>query len=350
MRVAVLSYPMLFQTQGGLQIQVLETIEALKRLGIDAELIDPNRQHLTDYDVIHVFSAINGTRRIAEHAKAFGLPVVTSPLIRPNWTKKSGQRARVLDLLVGKLTHWEIKTEFGQISSCLNHSDHLIALGNIEKESLIDAFQIPAEKITVIPNGIPSRFFGADSTPFCQSQSMAPGFVLNVASISGHKNQLAVAEATLAESWPTLLVGECLPSEKAYLERCLALRHVKYLGKLDYSDPLLPSIYAAAGVFCLPSLSEVMPLTILESLAAGTPVVTTRHHAMDLGGMEDVLIEVSPNSKSEIQHAVSHFLAHRPTREQCQTAVRRFTWDSVAAAIAKCYENVMAQHLETTSR
>lgn len=39
MKVAICSYPMLFQTQGGLQIQLLETVAALSRLGVRAEVI-----------------------------------------------------------------------------------------------------------------------------------------------------------------------------------------------------------------------------------------------------------------------------------------------------------------------
>src|SRR5450830_1193345 len=58
MRVGILSYPMLFQREGGLQVQVRETIAALNRLGQDdahplqAELVDPNRQRLQGMGVV----------------------------------------------------------------------------------------------------------------------------------------------------------------------------------------------------------------------------------------------------------------------------------------------------------
>jgi hypothetical protein len=64
MRVGILSYPMLFQREGGLQIQVSSTIAALQRLsvpGLRVELVDPNRQRLDQFDLIHVFSAITAT-------------------------------------------------------------------------------------------------------------------------------------------------------------------------------------------------------------------------------------------------------------------------------------------------
>jgi len=46
MRIGILSYPMLFQREGGLQIQVRETVAALNHLdaSMSAELVDPARQ------------------------------------------------------------------------------------------------------------------------------------------------------------------------------------------------------------------------------------------------------------------------------------------------------------------
>jgi len=143
MKVAVLSYPVLFQAQGGMQNEVLESIEALKRLGVDAELINPNIRHFTDFDVVHIFSAINGNHRIAEFAKAFGLPVVTSPFIRPHWNHTLGWRARWIDRIVGRLTEWNVRTEFQEISTCLHLSDVLIAHGETERRSIVEAFLIP---------------------------------------------------------------------------------------------------------------------------------------------------------------------------------------------------------------
>lgn len=95
MRVGILSYPMLFQRDGGLQIQVRETIAALNRLPklparpLEVQLVDANHQRLADFDVLHVFSASNGTYRIMEMASEQGVPVVLSPLLSPGWGRAS---------------------------------------------------------------------------------------------------------------------------------------------------------------------------------------------------------------------------------------------------------------------
>lgn len=336
MKVAICSYPMLFQAQGGLQIQVLETKSALNRLGVDASIINPSIDQLVDYDLVHIFSAINGNYRIAEIAKVLGVKVVTSPLIQPHWTKNFGRKARLIERLVGKLTNWDIRTEYHQINSCLNYSDHLIALSEIEREAIKNAFLQPQEKISVIPNGIPERFFLA--TPdLANEKGYKSGFVLTVASINSHKNQLATIEALKKNKQPVVLIGQSLPGQREYLDRCLAHSHVSYFGRLDYENPLLTSAYAAAGVFCLSSQSEVMPLSILESLAAGTPVVMTKNHCMNLAGMKDVLIEVDPNNRKEINDAILFFLTNPPSIDHCQAAVRKLTWDAVGGAVLDCY-------------
>ena len=85
MRIAILSYPMLFQRRGGLQVQVRETLAALRGIGVEASLFDVRSERLEDYDVAHVFSAINGNHRIVEAAKIAGLPVVLSTVLhRPS--------------------------------------------------------------------------------------------------------------------------------------------------------------------------------------------------------------------------------------------------------------------------
>lgn len=332
---------MLFQTQGGLQIQMLESIAALKRRKVEARLCDPNVEHLSSFDVIHVFSAINGNQRIVEHARAFGIPVVCSPLIRPHWTRSLGRRGRLLERLAGRLTNWEIKSEYRHIESCLQNSDMLIALGEIERKSIVEAFGIGAERVLVVPNGIPERFFSAGSVLAHAHLNGDQGFLLCVATIDAHKNQLGLARATEKTGHRLVLVGECLPANRPYLDSLTAFPHVAYLGKLDYDAPLLASLYAAASIFCLTSHSEVMPLCVLEALATGTPVVMTKNHCMDLKGTSGLIHEVDPYNESDITQALLTLSASIPDPQRCRDAVRRYSWDAVAEQLGRVYTQVV---------
>lgn len=340
LRVALLSSPMLFQTQGGLQIQMLETRDALRRRGVDAVLADPIREHLTAFDVVHLFSVINGNHRIAEYAASFGVPVVTSPLLQRYWTRAFGCWARTLDRVVGRLSNWMIKTEYRHIASCLSHSDHLIALGPTELDNLTQAFAVPPESISIIPNGIPERFFGADPAVFIERTSIAGGFVLCVGAINPYKNQLGLAQALAGSGRTLVLIGPCLPADQSYLDEIRRQPHVVHLGSLAHDDPLLASAYAAAGVFCLASSAEIMPLVVLEALAAGTPAVCTRNHCMDRSRLGQVMIEVNPHDPAALRAAVDLLYRQRPSAEHCHAAVEPLRWEAVAAQLEAVYRRV----------
>lgn len=335
-RVALMTSPTVFQYLGGLNIQIRETLAALQKLGLQAELVDPVAVDLSTYDVIHAFSAINGCQRIIQHAKAIGKVAIGSPLIRPHWTRSLGRQARFLDRVVGKLTGWNVQTEYRHIASFLHESDHLIALGPIERQSINQAFNVPLDKISIVPNGIPQRFFKAEPDLFCREYAVEPGFVLNVAEVCDHKNQLTLVRALAGCGKTIVIVGETTQANESYLREIQRFDNVKYVGRINYSDPLLASAYAAAGAFCLPSNSEVMPLSVLESLAAGTKVVMTDQHGMDASRFGTFVRFIRPHDEQAIKEAVLRQIAETDAAG-CRQSVTDLTWESVATQIAGIY-------------
>jgi len=347
MRVGILSYPMLFQRDGGLQIQVRETIAALNRVmprtprSLQVQLVDANHGYLSDYDVIHVFSAINGNYRIVETACELGLPVVLSPLLSPGWNR-AAWRARLVDRLAGRLTDWMVQTSYAQSKRALQLASLVIALGEAERTAIIDGFGMEESKIRVFPNGINPHFFTANSDLFRRETGIDRPFVLMVGSISPYKNQLGLAQALAGSNLPVVLIGAAPRADQAYLQQLLALRHVSWLGPLDHADPLLASAFNAAAVVALPSQGEVFPLSVLEALAAGTPVVMTAQSALDLPASAFALRKVRWDDGQAQRLAIEQLVAQRPERAAVQALVEQFTWDRVASQIADCYFGLQA--------
>lgn len=345
LRIGVLSYPMLYQRTGGLQIQITETINALQSLGVDARLIDPNKESLADFDVIHVFGAINGNHRAVETAKSLGRKVVISPLIRPSWTRWTGWRNAFIDRIVGKITGWHLQTAFAQIDSALKNADKIVALGDTEQRSIVAAFGIPAERVVVIENGVTQRFFDADAAAFRQQYGVNGQFVLNVAAINPGKNQLALVTALQNHKIPIVLIGECLSEFRPYLDQLTASPNVRYLGRMAYDDPALCSAYAAATVFALPSTSEVMPLSVMEALAAGTPAVMTNQHSMRLDAAAGVVKEHAPTDVTTLRKLLLETLAEPASAETCKQAVQGLRWIKVAERLLEIYQEIASPHL-----
>jgi glycosyltransferase involved in cell wall biosynthesis len=327
---------MLFQREGGLQVQVRETIAALNQLGqvngrgLHVELADPNRNRLDEYDVVHVFAAINGNHRMVEAAREMAVPVVLSPLVSPGWNRASGLRARVVDRLAGRLTAWNVQTSYAQMKIALQLAQLVIALGEAERAAIMDGFQIESGKIRVFPNGIAPQFFRADAGLFRRRTGIHGPFVLMVGGISPYKNQLGLLQALAGCALPVVLIGHAAREFEPYLRNVLAQPWARWLGELPHDDPMLASAYAAASV------------VVLESLAAGTPVVLTKENALCLPGSGFALKEVAWNDYAAQHSAVAGLMAARPDRAEVQALVAHYTWQRVAAQIAGCYAELAA--------
>jgi hypothetical protein len=347
--VGLISYPIAFQGSGGLKVQMLETLAALQVAGIDARFVNPFQDQLDAFDIVHVFAAINGNHRIVQMAKSMGCATVLSPLIRPFWTRSLSSRAQLLDRVVGKLTSWEIRTEYAQIAAGLRAADAVVGLGPVEVDCIAKSFKIPRTKLHVVPNGVADAFFWATPDDFRREFGIDGPFVLNVATVDAHKNQLALAEAMQGAGVPLVVIGECRSENRPYLEQLLRQGHVRHLGVMDPTSPLLASAYAAASVFVLPSHDEVMPLVVLESLAAGTPVVMTRNHCMRLNASEEVLREIDPSNGPAMRAALQAFLYRSPPADLVRGTVKDYTWTSVAEQLISIYRRVTPDAMRCAS-
>jgi len=348
MRVGILSYPMLFQRDGGLQVQIRETIAALNALPdgrVHAALVDPQRERLDSFDLVHVYSAINGNHRIMETASDMGLPVVLSPLLAPGWDRAAGVRAHMAERLAGRLTSWNAQTTYAQTKRALQLADRIVALGEAEKRAIVDGFRVAPEKIRLLPNGGGAQFFAADEALFRQQTAIEGPFVLMVGAISPYKNQLALARELAGSGLRIVVIGQAQSQHQSYLQELLTVPQVSWLGQLEHDDPLLASAYRAASVLALPSQGEVFPLAVLEALAAGTPAVMTDESALKIPASEFALRQMHWKDTSAIGRAVRQLAADPPERSRVQALVARFTWQRVAAELALCYEELLGEKL-----
>lgn len=176
----------------------------------------------------------------------------------------------------------------------LRQSDRVVGVGQSVRQALIHNEGIPARRVDVIYNGINFAAFSGDfSDPGATRREIGIGdgelMIIQVARLDPLKDH-ATAIATLEHvvrrrpEARLVLVGE--GPERAQVEALVRERGltpwVRFLGlRTD-----IPRLLRAADLFLLTSVSEGIPLTIIEAMAAGLPVVATR-----VGGVGEIVHE-----------------------------------------------------------
>jgi glycosyltransferase involved in cell wall biosynthesis len=176
----------------------------------------------------------------------------------------------------------------------LERRDRVVGVGNAVRRALVDNDGFPAERAGVIHNGIDlARFDSTTETRWavradigCRADDLV---VVQVARLDSLKDHATAARAVerAARQRPELrwvVVGE--GPEASAIEALAAERgierHVIMLGlRTD-----VPRILQAADIALLTSKSEGIPLTLIEAMAAGRPVVST-----DVGGVPEVVVD-----------------------------------------------------------
>lgn len=170
-------------------------------------------------------------------------------------------------------------------------ADQVVAVSEDVKGFLAERVGIPMDRIRVVPNGVPvdgeafqERLSILRKSLGLDENSHVVGTVGSLYTVKGHK-YLIDAAVHIIRRCPDvtfLIVGRGrLREELETQARSLGVDpYIRFLGHRDDVRDLL----GLFDVFVLPSLSEGMPLSLLEAMAAGVPVVATR-----VGGVIDVL-------------------------------------------------------------
>jgi glycosyltransferase involved in cell wall biosynthesis len=103
---------------------------------------------------------------------------------------------------------------------------------------------------------------------------------------------------------------------------------------LSVSDELLWAAYRVAYCTVFPSIHEGFGLPIAESLACGTPVITSNYGAMREGGEAGGALFIDPRDDGDLTAALRRILTDRSLRDRLATEAANIpvrTWDDFAA-------------------
>ena len=204
-------------------------------------------------------------------------------------------------------------------------TDAYIGVAKSHGKFLVEYERFPAMKVVVIPNGVDTDRF----CPNVQSKrevreelglSLRAPLVGIVASLRHEKNHALFVQAArqVVDAIPEaqfIIIGEGPERQniQSTIESLNLTQHVRLLGNRFDTQRLL----AALNVFVLTSHTEASPVSILEALSCGVPVVSTR-----VGSVAETVYDqwngftVEPGNGNEVSNRIIHLLRNPITAEK----------------------------------
>lgn len=236
----------------------------------------------------------------------------------------------------------------------VKRADHVIAVSEATRQDLIELYQTPPEKISVLYHGVT-----ADFEPVIEPDSLSAvrqkynlgqqPFILSVGTIQPRKNyqKLIQAFATLDPALALVIVGSRgwnYAEVFAEVTRQNVEERVHFLGFVADAD--LPALYSAASLFVYPSLYEGFGLPVLEAMACGTPVVASSQSALlEVVGEAGLLVD--PGDVEAMAAAMTRVLTNTTLglhlAQAGQVRAACFTWPGMATKLLSLYQQIIEE-------
>jgi glycosyltransferase involved in cell wall biosynthesis len=229
----------------------------------------------------------------------------------------------------------------------------LIAISETARSEIAEDFDVPPDRIDVIPLGPGTEGAEPTAEPELRAKlglGVGP-VILAVSAFLAHKNveRLVDAMPAIREAVPDavlVLPGNWTPlrDQVAGQAEALGLRGVvSFPDWVDASD--LEGLYRAAACFVLPSLREGFGLPVLEAMRRGVPVACSNTSAVpEVAG--DAALLFDPKRPEEIAQAVTSILRDADLAaelaEKGRARAALFTWQRTAEQTLATFERALA--------
>jgi len=291
-------------------------------------------------------------------AESFGIPHIFTPHSIGFWKKMQMERTAVeqgATLNEDELErHHNFKQRIRTEKTIMTRANQVIATSPHQKDLITGDYGIPEEKTDVITPGFdPNKYRRIDENSLKKAiakHGLPPRFILSVGRITEYKGHDLLIEAMkyvcreIPDVKLVLRIGSKELHENEAKKINELLQMVRKLGMekqvlfYDYVEDI-ESFYNAAEVFVLPSTYEPFGMVAIEAMACGTPAVLTTE-----GGLRDLLqdeedalfadpVDTEAMTKSIVRLLQDKSLHEHISRNGCDKAHNRFTWDSIARRI-----------------
>jgi glycosyltransferase involved in cell wall biosynthesis len=247
-----------------------------------------------------------------------------------------------LFVMTGEYSTPEFRARFTeQARQAADRSDAIIAVSQFTALQVEQLLGVEPARIHVVPHGV--------RMPAHPAAPQRENLVLFVGVVQRRKNiaRLVRAFESLPAGWRLALAGATegygAAEELHAAEESPRRADIDLLGHLSAEQ--LINLYARARIFAFPSLDEGFGMPILEAMAHGIPVITSRSSAMpEVAGNAALLVD--PLDVDALAEGLARLAADHTLREDLiargRARAHQFTWDSAVAKTWAVYEKVMS--------
>lgn len=203
----------------------------------------------------------------------------------------------------------------------------------------------PDLRIAVIPNGVDTERF-----QLVEKKTLSkPIKLLTVARLISRKRIDLLIEAIADARQKGFDVqlniageGNLMAALKRFAQERNVADHVNFLGRVPPEK--MPQIYHGNDVFIMASHHEGMSNAMLEAMACGLPIITTRCEGVEELAADNAVI-VERATPQDIAASIEHLIRDQHTYSSMSAASRRqatlFSWSSVAQQYLRYYRELL---------
>jgi glycosyltransferase involved in cell wall biosynthesis len=221
-----------------------------------------------------------------------------------------------------KEDHWN--RVYSSLSRLFN--DHYVGIHSSQIEFYRRNYGLSTANFTLIYNGVDTNYYSPDAKRSKRGSGIF--HIVHVANLKPLKDQWTLLKAmvelnTMYEAWDLTIVGaDQSDLQRAYQDYVVQqgiVKKVRFLGAVPDTRILLRD----SDVFVLTSLTEALPLSLIEAIAMGLPCIVT-----DVGGNSDIIESgkegflVRPGDYVAIARYLKHIIDHPIQRKRMCLAAR----------------------------
>lgn len=216
-------------------------------------------------------------------------------------------------------------------------TDHWITPSQWTADDLVRSFDIPANRVSVVPHGVPPDLVHMATPP----RSERERFILAVGTLEPRKRIDLLLDALALMSLPPrlVLVGNPGWNTSALEQRIKGAAGVEW--RRNVTDDELRQLYRTTFVVAIPSQEEGFGFVALEAMAAGTPVISSGHGALpEVTGLAALTPE--SDSPEDWARAIERMMDDEPLWNELSAFGRRraesFSWPVAAELTVAAYQ------------